>query len=59
MTRHCALARIASIKRQLLAIENALNDMSRRSRNNERAHKLASAADIVTGARAVDLWKLG
>jgi hypothetical protein len=45
MTRRCAPARLATVKRQMLAIENALNDMSGRSRNKECAHKLASVAD--------------
>ena len=58
MTRRCAPSRIAAVKRQMLAIENALNGMSRRSRNKERAFQLASAADVLTAVRAVDLWKL-
>ena len=58
MTRRRAPANIAAVKRQMLAIEKALNDMSRRSRNKERAFKLASVADAVTDLRACDLWEL-
>ncbi len=58
MTRRRAPARLAAVKRQMLAIENALNDMARRSRNKERGDKLARAADALTDVRAVDLWKL-
>jgi hypothetical protein len=57
MTRRCAPSRLAAVKRQMLAIENALNDMSRRVQNKERGDKLASVADAVTDLRACDLWK--
>jgi hypothetical protein len=41
----------------MLKIETELNDMAGRTRNKERAHRLASVADAVTELRACDLWK--
>lgn len=49
---------VADIRRQMRKIEGELNAMSRRARNKERAHVLASAADALTGVRACDLWRL-
>lgn len=49
---------LAAIKRQLRAIESDLNAMAGRVRNKDRAHKLASAADVPTDVRACDLWRL-
>jgi hypothetical protein len=58
VTRRCSPARLAAVKRQMLAIENALNDLSNRSRNKVRAARLACAADKLTEVRACGLWKL-
>ncbi len=48
---------IASIRRQMIAIERALYGLAKTA-SPEKAHRLGCAADLLIEARAVDLHRL-
>jgi hypothetical protein len=48
---------VANIRRQMIALERQLSELAKVS-TRERALRLASAADLLTEARACDLWRL-